>query len=115
MSSSGKKHPFYMVSPPPMFTYLDNRLSCCFGPLSKANISFLRTVSIEKLYNFSGKKLDSALGEYCASVNLNIQDININDQDFPRTSIPKFNEWLTLQVVEIVNNSADQSIIIYGR
>jgi hypothetical protein len=104
-----------MVSPPPLFTYLDSKLSVCFGPLTKANISFFKSIGMEKIINFSGKKLDSSVSDLCSSVSLSVQDVNINDQDFPRSSISKFNEWLNIQVVDIISQSISQSIVIFGR
>lgn len=115
MSASGKKYSYFMQSPPPMFTYLDNKLSCCFGPLSRGSLSFLKTIGVDKIVNLSGKKLDLALLELCTSTSLAVSDVNINDQDFPRSSLPKFTEWLTIQVKEILTAVQTQSVVILGR
>lgn len=98
-----------------MFTYLDNKLSCCFGPLSRGSLSFLKTIGVDKIVNLSGKKLDLALLELCTSTSLAVSDVNINDQDFPRSSLPKFTEWLTIQVKEILTAAQTQSVVILGR
>lgn len=115
MSVQSKKSAFYMVAPPPMFTYLDDRFSCGFAPLSKANIFFFKSAGIEKIMNYSGKKLESVVSEYCSTLSISVQDVNINDQDFPRSSIPNFTEWLKIQVKELNGSIANSVTFLLGR
>lgn len=114
-SSTGNKKTSYLLSPPPLFTYLDEKLSCCFVPLLKQHLSFLKSIHVQRILNYTGKKIDHLSPEWCEASGIQLQDVNIDDKDFPRNEVGKFHEWLTMNVEDVIAQSSFAHTLIVGR
>lgn len=65
--SSSSSNPVISVQfhPPSQFLYLEENLSHCFAPLHKHHVSFLAHMGIERILNYSGRKLDALVLGAC--------------------------------------------------
>lgn len=74
--TSSSSSPSYYLVPPLNFSYIDNNLSHCFGPLIPANLFFFKSIGIERILNFSGKSFDKSLKESLDLFNLQVVSFN---------------------------------------
>jgi hypothetical protein len=56
--------------PPPHFSYLEENLCHCFAPLQKSHVSYLGHVGIQRILNYSGRKLDSIVLTHLENVGI---------------------------------------------
>ncbi len=71
IKQGGSSHPPCMVlHPPPHFSYLEENLCHCFGPLNKSHISFLSHIGIQRILNYSMRKFDSTILSHFETVGI---------------------------------------------
>lgn len=52
------------VTPPPSFCYLEDSLCRCTWPVTRQNLSFLRSISVGSVINMAGEPLDLAIESF---------------------------------------------------
>jgi hypothetical protein len=68
MKSAGPKSSSsstYVVIPPNNFTYAEENICRCNGPLGRNHLMFLQSIGVGCIVNVSGKKTDPLLGTFC--------------------------------------------------
>jgi hypothetical protein len=55
----------YSILPPPNFSYVEENICRCWFPVTRSNVNFIQSVSVNYIVNVSGKKFESAFQSYC--------------------------------------------------
>ena len=105
---------FYYVVPPPSFTHIEEKLSCCVVPFSKHNAFYCSAIGIQRILNYSGKPLDTPVHNYCTEKGIYVQNIKFLGEHYPIRDMRAFQSWIASNVEDILLNVCHASVIVIG-
>ena len=101
----------YVLIPPNNFSYVEDTVCRCTGPLLKSSIPFLQANQIQNVINISGKKVDSHIANYFDQAG-SIKSILPDGADPPIESIYDLELWIKSTIELILHCKFGVTLIL---
>eukprot|EP01032_Pedospumella_encystans_P020436 gene20436-23212_t len=102
------------VVPPSNFSYIEENICRCTFPISRHNLSFIQSTSLNYIINISGRKHDQAVLTYFEEKNIEVKALLQDGESPPFTPLSSLETWIASTIEIILAKSSECSVLIVG-